>query len=403
MQQECNSRARDQKIGCGQEIGSTAEHDILRRTHNPRPYSIQSLHPPTPNDYGSLQQIRQEGEQAVLRQKGVATMKWSSTKERNTLRHSMLVACTVSAGAMSVTPARADSVAIHRCVLVSKSLDSVFAAQPTGGLASLNLKTGATRWSSKAGELPLGLVSRDLLTQGAAKKAGVLELVTLSAEDGRTIGRQSVTLPQGVHAAVAPGPGRSFTLRAAPRAGGLRLTWHAMSTRVARGLPGVAGEENSQLLSGRIDVNMGTSAFRAAPTESKSANASTVSTTPMIREVTDFPLEDGARGRRYASADGQHILISQRREQAGFTETFEWSIYEHRSRRLLGKVNSPVPVAPFIVSGTNLVYTTPEMSFRDGNDFQQRAESLHARDMSTGAVVWSREIRSLTLKEQVPH
>ncbi len=315
------------------------------------------------------------------------------------LRQSLLASGTVAVILLSTASANAETVSLNRCVLVSKSLEVAFIARPNGGLASLDIQSGTTRWTSTAGELPIGVTGDALLAQGEATTPGALKLVTLSAAEGRTIDRHSVSLPSDVHAAVSPGPGRSFAMSAAPVDGGFQLSWHAMRTTAARGLSAAEDGATPRAANGRVDIAIGSNGVpsEVAPT------GGAVAVTPSIREVKDIDLGVGRLARKFASADGRHVMVSERKVGAAFLEAFEWSVYDFDSRRLVGKVTAPIPVAPFVVTGSTVLFSTPEMGFHNGTELEQRQEALHAKSLATGKALWSRELRSLMLKGPLPH
>ncbi len=296
----------------------------------------------------------------------------------------------------------AEGVSIDRCVLVSKQRSTVFAARAQGGLAALDLETGAVRWSSSEGHLPVGMMNGALLAQGDALVRGRLELVTLAANNGRATGRQTLELPADVHASVMPAVGRTFQLQATPVGNGLRLNWHAMSTPSAQGMnvPADAPVSASgvRLSQGQFEVGVQAAGLRSARSMAGSEGLRST-----LQEVSGFKPADGASGRRFASADGQHILVSTYRKGVGMAQPFEWSIYDRSSSKLLGKVRTGVLVAPFLVVDGALLYVSPERGFRVGDEMKREAVTLHALGLETGASRWSREIRDISLKGPFPH
>lgn len=326
-------------------------------------------------------------------------MKQNPTIERPASRIMWLAVSALSINAVYDKPAYADGVAIHQCVIVSKSLDTIFLTGPDADLFSLNLATGRTQWSSTEGVVPLGVMNGELLVQGQPAKAGTLELISLSASEGQAVDRRSVSLPSSVHAAPLPGPGRAFAMSASPGAGGFRLQWNAMTSPLAaRGAAGQEAEGNGKLSNGAVDVRMGKAKFSAAASSSLAKTPAA----PMLSEVNDIKL-GGTDGRKFISADGKHLLVSERRKNALPVEAYRWSIYDMESEKLLGQATSPISVSPFVVSGSTLIYTTPEMSFRSGAEVLGYPSSVRARDLNTGSEVWSHEIPSLVLKGPFPH
>lgn len=328
-------------------------------------------------------------------------MKQNLTQERSNVRIIALLVGVLCVTATSAAEAETEGVAIHQCVLVSASLDSIYLTGPNGELVAHNLETGARRWSSSEGVLPLGIMNGELLAQANAPKPGSLELVAISAADGRTMKRRSMSLPPSVHAAPLPGPGRVFSIKAGPREGGFQLVWHAMRPPMAaRGAVGSKAVGNGQFSTGKVEVAMTASSLSAMPLKTGDDRATPAR--PMIREVNDVELE-GAEGRKFTSADGRHLLVSQHQKGAQLDRAYRWSVYEMSSQALVGRTTSPVSVAPFVVTKSTLIYTTPEMSLREGSELRELAPSVRARDLAEGRELWSHEIRSMTVKGPFPH
>src|SRR5688572_2191690 len=98
-------------------------------------------------------------------------------------------------------------VALREGILVHPTQNVAYVMTPEGGVAAVELGSGAVRWTSSAAAKPLALVGNRLVSQVEPKTAAAkdnLELAVLNVQErGATIVRNAADLPDNVRVAVA--------------------------------------------------------------------------------------------------------------------------------------------------------------------------------------------------------
>jgi hypothetical protein len=104
---------------------------------------------------------------------------------------------------------------------------------------------------------------------------------------------------------------------------------------------------------------------------------------------------------QFLSADGRHVLSSQRVADDPEWDKYRWTIFERDSGRRLGELRMHLRYAPFFVDGTRVIYQTPPYARRRGRGMVEEPLQLRAADLDTGAPVWSQPVRD-TVDRQPP-
>jgi hypothetical protein len=215
----------------------------------------------------------------------------------------------------------------------------------------------------------------------------------LNPRTGALVKRSALALPAGVRATVADGLQGSFRVRAqaadaaAPEGTAVLLAWTA--TRVpgpARGRerssPGIEGDAApSGVLRGSARLDLGTGKIVAAA----------------AGEVVGAAGEVDAG--RFSLA-GRYALAAERIE--GTLNDYRWTLAERATGKVVGVFDVPASLAPLTVAGSAVVYLArPSMRVEKG---ERRSEPLRLRalDLSTGAELWTREVRDLRFHGPFP-
>ena len=107
----------------------------------------------------------------------------------------------------------------------------------------------------------------------------------------------------------------------------------------------------------------------------------------------------GASPTQYESADGRHVLASERVGNDRVWEKYRWTVYERSTGRLVGEFRTHVAFAPFVVREALLFYeTTP---YKLGTATEEPAK-LRAVNLRTGQAVWSVEVREIVYRGPFP-
>ena len=298
--------------------------------------------------------------------------------------------------ALGALPARAAGL-LGEGTVVDSASGVVFVARPKGGIEAIDLTTGASLWTSADAAKPLSITGGVLLAQAEPGEKGDLVLATLNPRTGALVRRSALALPAGIRATVADGLQGSFRVRAMaanavdpanPANTALFLAWTATRvpgpTRGRRVRPSLGvegGAAPSGVLRGVARLDLGTGKIVAAvPGEAAGAAG----------EV------DAGR----FSLDGRYTLAAERIE--GALNDFSWTLTERATGKVAGVLDVPASLAPITVAGSAVVYLArPSMRMEKG---EARSEPLRLRalDLSTGAELWTREVRDLRFHGPFP-
>jgi hypothetical protein len=105
---------------------------------------------------------------------------------------------------------------------------------------------------------------------------------------------------------------------------------------------------------------------------------------------------------QYLSADGRHVLVSERVGDSRVWDRFRLTIVERASGQRVGEFKSHLAHVPFFVNGAQVVYETGPYSRRVGNDVITEPLKLRATDLQTGQELWNRPIRDTAIRNPPP-
>jgi hypothetical protein len=234
-------------------------------------------------------------------------------------------------------------------VLVDPNRGEAYVMSPEGGIVALDLAKGEQRWRSAQASKPLTLAGDLLIGQAEdAGSANALKIVTLDiSKGGEPVIESLLGLPPGVQPTIAPSSGRSFTASAQPVGDEATITWEFVE-RPLRGVPpgplevlpgesppGVAAAApadpgtaapstaavvepatEATIVRGAARLNLSSGA--ASPTitpQREVAPAGAVPSAAFAVTASDIAPGTGLPGvpePQFASADGRHVLSSER-------------------------------------------------------------------------------------------
>jgi len=318
-------------------------------------------------------------------------------------------------------------------VVVDTDRSEAYVMSPEGGIVALELGRGDEVWHSQHAAKPLA-VSGDLLVSQAeaAGPENSLAIVALDRrERGTKVTSSVVELPSGVQPAINHSVNRSFTAQAQPSAADATVSWEfierplrGMAPGPAEVLPGEPAppddlgmpasaemaraelQPRSDLVVMRGAVRVGLSDGTVTPAEaphpesfaarSIAAPSAPASDVPAEQLLPDVPEP------QFLSADGVHVLHSDRTADDTVWDKYLWTVFERSTGRRLGAVRSHVRFAPFFVNANRVVYQTEPYTRRIGTELVDEPVQIRAVDLDTGAPVWSRAIRDITDREPPP-
>ena len=312
------------------------------------------------------------------------------------LAAALLLSSSFAAGAAS--PA---GISLHDGVVIDSARSLAYVMQPAGGIDAVDLARGTTVWHSAAGERPLTLAAGVLVAQAAPGANGELRVVALDpARNGAPGAEAGFALPAGLRADVVETPRQTFRVKASPSAQGVVVTW---SAQPLGNLPGRALPADPDKALRPTEVRQGSVLF-----DPQAGSLLALGATEARQLVAGGPVQAAtlsaptAAERRFASADGRHVLAS-RRSPGAAAGAYSWTISDAATGAVLGTVSSPVAMAPFLVSGGQLIHVAQPGSHREGKEWMARSLRLRAVDLATGNEAWSRDLRDPAYRGPMPH
>jgi hypothetical protein len=315
-------------------------------------------------------------------------------------------ACGLLAALLLTSSFAARAAVLHDGVVVDAARSLAYVMQPAGGIDAVDLAHGATRWHSADGERPLTLAGGVLVAQAAPGANGELRIVALDLDkNGARSAEADFALPAGLRADVAETLQQTFRVKASPSAQGVVVTW---SAQPLANLPGRSAQrlEETPAVAGNAvraqEVRQGTVLFDPRAGSLLALAAADARQLVAGRSPVAASLSaPTAAERRFASADGRHVLASRR--TAGATPSYTWTISDAATGAVLGTVSSTVAMTPFVVAGGELIHVAQPGSRHEGTQWVARTLRLRAIDLATGKEAWSRDLRDTAYRGPVPH
>ncbi|SDZ20785.1 hypothetical protein SAMN05660209_05029 [Geodermatophilus africanus] len=314
-------------------------------------------------------------------------------------------------------------------VVVDRDSGEVYAMSPGGGVVALDLGTGEAVWHSQDAAKPLAVSGNLLVSQaeptGPANELAIVALDT--RQRGTPVMRSRVELPPGVQPTIGQSMNRSFIAHAEPLETDASVSWEF----VERPLQGIAwgplevlpGEEAPPVTSAevapgaataepgaevviergavRVGLTDGTVTTIAPPSPESFTEPTPVTPSAAAPVETTAPLP-GLPEPQFLSADGSHVLISERLGDESVWEKYQWRIFDRSSGQQVGAIRSHVRFLPFLVSGSQVVYVVEPHVHRQGDALVEEPAQVRAIDLQSGEPRWSQPVRDITDREAPP-
>jgi hypothetical protein len=292
-------------------------------------------------------------------------------------------------------------------LLVDPPRNTAYVMTPDGGIAAVDLTSGAIRWSSSAAAKPLTLVGNRLVSQVEPKSAAEVSSLMLAVLDVERRGvpavRSEADLPAGVRASVVETLAGTFVTRATGSGSNATITWNYIPRRGrlsgmpdvnhedGRRAPAAAGAVNAPR-SGTLRLNLGTGAM------SRMTGATATATAAAPAWIIPASEIDASPSTQYESADGRHILTSERVADDPEWNKYRWTITERATGRHVGELRTHLGFSPFVVTDSVIAFeTTPYILGDDRQPAKLRGFSL-----TNGREVWSVEVREVVYRGPMP-
>ena len=291
--------------------------------------------------------------------------------------------------------------ALHDGVVVDAAAGVAYVMSREGGIDALDLTSGNVLWKNRDAAKPLALANGTLVAQARPDRNGALALVMLDTQKGNAKGRADIQIPEGLRANVVDGPSQSFQVKAfATTSDSVAVTWTAENVIPQGYLPTVpeapqtadaatakrataareAAEAARKPLHGaaRLDLKAG----RAVAMSYEEAEQAR----PALA-VIEAKAAGGAR--QLTSLDGRHVLRSEPSPEATLLKPYRWTVTTASGARV-GTLDASVSMAPFVVSGSKILFVSQPSAFREEGKITETPLRLIAFDLRTGAELWTK-------------
>lgn len=337
---------------------------------------------------------------------------------RNAVVLAALIAALVACSAPRPVPAQEEAVAgafeLRPGVIVDPARGLVYLMSPQGGIDAVDLALGTPVWSTEEAAKPLAL-GGDLLV-GQVEPSGSKNELEIAALDTRQQGRRVVAdaigLPDTVRVSIDDGLDTSFAARARASATEALIAWEFLE----RPLRGMAPEDprpslrggpprpieseppgvDAPATGGTLRMNLATGALSAVEPDE---------TVVPVYKVLDLPAADrlaGVPGPQILSADGRHVLGSERIADDKLWDKYRWTIFLRTTGERVAEFTDYRSQAPFALSGSLLIYETGPYSRRTDSGMADEPLKIRAVDLATGEERWSRPIRDTRYRGPFP-
>jgi hypothetical protein len=323
-------------------------------------------------------------------------------------------------------------------VIVDPDRREAYVMSPRGGIVAVDLAEGAPVWRTKNAAKPLSLAGELLVGQAEAPGPdNELRIVTLdTSRRGKQVTEALVKLPPGVQPTIDSSLNRSFTAEVRPEPREAAVAWEfveqplrgiapgpmevlpgeappavSAATPPARqgevapvpvGAPEPGGEATVVRGAARVNLSSGTvTATEATRMPAPSPPVVSAGDSAPASDLGPNELLPGVPQPQFLSADGRHVLSSQRVADDPEWDKYQWTILERDGGSRVGEFRTHLRYAPFFVEDTHVIYQTPPYARRQGRRMMQEPLQLRAVDLNTGARVWSQPVRD-TVDRQPP-
>jgi hypothetical protein len=288
-------------------------------------------------------------------------------------------------------------------IVIDPAGNTIYAMTPEG-VAAIDLASGAKRWTTNSAAKPLAITSNRLISQVEPKsRTNQLELAVLDTTERGAIAARGVTeLPSFVRVAIGQTLEGKFESEARTLANSAIVTWR-YARQPVRGLVreperGTTDVVQAQATGaqpsaeGAVQMDLTTGAVSPA--------AADLAARPLARRWVLETNEkiSGAGATQYESADGRHILASERIADDKTWAKYRWTVFERSTNRRVGQFQTHLAFTPFVVRDSLLIYeTTPYV--RGGS---AEPAKLRGVNLATGQETWSVEVRELEFRGPFP-
>ena len=296
------------------------------------------------------------------------------------------------------------AVSLSDGVLVDSAAQVAYVMNAKRQIEAIELRRGNRLWTTATAAKPLVVADGRLVAQAESQAAGRLDIVAFRLDNGvRDSLAANVELPSDIRATLSDLPGRSFRVSAASLGDAVTVRWNASSQNASGTTQGYLPSENegaapggglqSSLRAerrpelqrqGAVTLDLDTGRVSAVPFTGTSASRARVATARR-------PVDRSGR-LLHASADGRHVLASERNPQGGIWQGYRWTVFTQGGDQALGGMSHHSATAPFVVAGNQLIYVSQPSYRVNGDTTVAVPMQVQAVNLETGQAMWSAEV-----------
>ena len=353
---------------------------------------------------------------------------------------SLVLAAAIAAAPLAAAELQSSSFELRPGVVVDRDGDRIYSMKPGGGLQAIDSRNGSVIFETALADKPVALWQGRLAAQRENKTTpGVLEIVLIDTRRPGLPTEIDVTLPEGELALVDESLGRKFSTTGAVRQGDLLVGWTSVSQPMGaipsseeRTAPEKRGAARLDLTASRAipidpaalaeDLSPLPAAVQAFAAESNEkparVGALIVSTrTETIdgnarrivlkrwaedgRALPDVELFRGEPIVEWPSADGRHLIVSQR-VAPGEENEYLWNVYSLETGARVGLVRNHFAKADFYVDGNRLVHDVWPYVYRVDGKLKTVDRAVQGVDLPSGTAVWKQAVRDTAYRGPFP-
>jgi len=289
---------------------------------------------------------------------------------------------------------RAEVVALKEGLLVDTDQKVAFTMHPKGGVAALAVDSGSETWRSPHADLPLAVNNGRLVAMVDQSLAGFINLRALDVVTGEALDGFSLEVDPQIQAQVDDSLAHRFRIVADSPHNPDTIAWRYQYLP-PRGMPEMANAPSLR----REQVG----AFRISPS---TGEFSALESPPEGIFAADTPSAARAavpalKGRRFASQDGRHVLVVNRKPDPDFRR-YHWVVFDAAGSEVM-RTDHFIAFAPFVVVGNHLLTTEPPHSFEDSSgELLEFGLRLVVYALADGTERWSQPLRNTEYRGPFP-
>ena len=309
--------------------------------------------------------------------------------------------------------AMASGVVLAPGVVVDPQSNTAFLMAPGGEVTAVDVHRGDSHWTSDVASMPLHLVDGALLASGeGADVASALDVLVLDPTTGDVRATTQLDLPRALHTHVDQALGKAFETTVAVENGDVVLAWKAYVSDIRGAAPAfdpyaVVQPRAKKVQAGKVErlggearLDLASGAWQPLGEQKSAAFQKKLATEAgsglMLLGEERLPTVEG---HQYLSADGRHVLASERLEGL----VWRWRIYNRDGGQLVKTFDRTTAREPFLVVGdTVLMVTSAGSKLNDAGQPIHRGPQLVATQ-GNGKESFALALRDTTFRGPFPH